>query len=164
MRTAMLSLAFFLVSACAGSNPLQPDVPFRAIGVGGKQSASSGVLVIRTAAEWEPFLRETSLRAPSGNPDDPLPAVDFSSEMVVALFLGQRPTTGYRISVDRVTREGSGLQIAAVERPNARQPIEPRRPRWRQHAPAQQPHTTRGEICNQRLHGAPCHQHAAVRF
>lgn len=36
-------------------------------------------------------------------PPPPLPEVDFSSEMVLAVVLGERPTGGYRVEIESIT-------------------------------------------------------------
>jgi len=48
--------------------------------------------VARTPEEWETLWRR---HAPDRRP----PAVDFSREMVVAVFLGSRPTAGFSVEV-----------------------------------------------------------------
>jgi PrcB C-terminal len=52
----------------------------------------------RTAAEWTTLWKKH-------NVDKPLPRVDFSKEMVVAVFMGSRPTAGFSVEI-----------VAAVER------------------------------------------------
>ena len=49
------------------------------------------------------------MRAPSAPP--PPPSVDFSRDMVVALFMGERPTGGYAIEVTQIERTDAGLSI-----------------------------------------------------
>jgi len=50
----------------------------------------------------------------------PPPAVDFTTEMVVALFLGERPTGGYEIEVTQVERTDRGLAVRfRVKKPDA---------------------------------------------
>jgi protease stability complex PrcB-like protein len=39
------------------------------------------------------------------------PPVDFSRDMVVALFMGERPTGGFAIEVTRIERTDSGLSV-----------------------------------------------------
>lgn len=51
--------------------------------------------VARTPQEWAALWR---LHAP----DRPLPAVDFSQDMVVAIFLGSRPSAGYSVEITGV--------------------------------------------------------------
>ena len=41
----------------------------------------------------------------------PPPSVDFSRDMVVALFMGDRPTGGYAIEVTRIERTDASLSI-----------------------------------------------------
>jgi hypothetical protein len=101
------------IAACG--SPIAPDTSFRVIGHGGGFNAAATTGVVNDAAAWTAFIRDSGLRAPSFNPDDPIPAVDFSSETAVALALGQRPTGGYQIRVERVSREGSTLLVQASE-------------------------------------------------
>ncbi len=49
-------------------------------------------VVVRTEAEWTRLWQQHS-------PDRKRPAVDFSKEMVVGVFMGSRPTAGYNVSV-----------------------------------------------------------------
>jgi hypothetical protein len=119
MRAAVVIAVCFLLPACAAS-PTAPDISFRLIGHGGiptdmRPGEPSGV-VIRESGAWSDFVRRSGLRAPSFNPDDPIPSINFSSEMALALLLGQRPTTGYQIRIGRITqRDSDTLVVAAVE-------------------------------------------------
>jgi hypothetical protein len=121
MRSNILGLTVLLViAACGANNPVQPDVPFRVIGVAdlpGIPVLSPSVTAIRSSGEWEAFVQQSGLRAPSWNPDDPLPEINFSSEMAIVVRLGTRPTTGFRIDVQRVTRDGSELVVHVTEMP-----------------------------------------------
>jgi hypothetical protein len=60
-------------------------------------------VVARTPQEWAALWRMHA-------PDRPLPAVDFSQEMVVAIFLGSRPTAGYSVEIAGV-REANGAAV-----------------------------------------------------
>jgi hypothetical protein len=46
----------------------------------------------RTAAEWAALWKAHTF-------DRPLPAVDFSREMVVGVFMGSRPTAGFALEI-----------------------------------------------------------------
>jgi len=48
--------------------------------------------VVKTAAAWKQLWQQHA-------PDRPLPAVDFTKEMVVGVFLGSRPTAGYSLEI-----------------------------------------------------------------
>lgn len=80
---------------------------------------SSGVLsetpVVRTAttqAEWETLWSEH--QAIVSSPDDP-PEVDFTSQMVIAVFDQERPTGGYSIEIQNITA-GEGATNVFTER------------------------------------------------
>jgi len=65
-------------------------------------------VAIRTRDEWVAFwARHTraQVQPPSA------PPVDFSREMVVGIFLGERATGGYEIEITKVERAGSELRI-----------------------------------------------------
>ena len=65
-----------------------------------------GFHVIRTRAEWT-ALWPAPLAAP---------AVDFSREMILVAFAGEKPTAGHALMLDRITREGDTLHVALEER------------------------------------------------
>lgn len=65
-----------------------------------------GFHVIRTRAEWvalwpAPFVA---------------PTVDFSREMILVAFAGEKRTAGHALTLDRITREGDTLHVALEER------------------------------------------------
>ena len=71
----------------------------------GEQSNVDGArqVVVRTEAEWTTLWRQHT-------PDRQPPAVDFSKDMIVGLFMGSRPTAGYNISiVSTFTKDGTVL-------------------------------------------------------
>jgi hypothetical protein len=54
----------------------------------------------RTEAEWTTLWKKHNF-------DKPVPRVDFSTEMVVAVFMGSRPTAGFSVAiVSAAEREG----------------------------------------------------------
>ena len=66
--------------------------------------------VARTREEW------AGLWARHVGPSAAPPPVDFSAEMVVAVFAGERPTTGYGLEVTQVLSTDRGLQVMYRER------------------------------------------------
>lgn len=64
--------------------------------------------VIRTQAEW------AALWKAHGQPEPPV-AVDFSREMVAAVFLGTRATGGYSVQIVGTRRSGDALVIEYTE-------------------------------------------------
>jgi len=65
--------------------------------------------VARAAEEWA-----TLWRAHAG--DRPSPRVDFSTTMVLAVFLGSRPSSGYSVEVVSTRAVGNGLVVTWSER------------------------------------------------
>ena len=76
--------------------------PFRDLDKGTQSFVDEGRQVVaRTAAEWSTLWRRHS-------PDRLQPAVDFTQEMVVGVFLGSRPTAGYALEI-------AGVEVGAGE-------------------------------------------------
>ena len=63
---------------------------------------------VRSAAEWSALWK-------THDPAAPLPAVDFSREMIVAVFLGSRPTAGYAVEIVRAVGNSASLVVEYVE-------------------------------------------------
>lgn len=75
---------------------------------------SSGVeqarqVVVRSADEWTKLWREHA-------GDKPAPKVDFANRMVVAVFLGSRPSAGYAAEIVGTRADGTGLVVEWRER------------------------------------------------
>jgi len=61
-------------------------------------------VVVRTEAEWTTLWQQHA-------PGQPRPAVDFSKEMVVGVFMGSRPNAGFSTAVVSATAAPSGALI-----------------------------------------------------
>jgi hypothetical protein len=59
---------------------------------------------VKTESAWKQLWQQHS-------PDRPRPAVDFTKEMVVAVFLGSRPTAGYRVEIASATETNGALVV-----------------------------------------------------
>jgi hypothetical protein len=68
--------------------------------------------VVRDPAAWSALWQ--NIHAPM-TPVPPLPAVDFSQEMVVAAGLGNRSTGGYDVLLAHAAEDATGLQIEVIE-------------------------------------------------
>ena len=78
------------------------------------QGSSSGVdapreVVVRSPAEWAALWKAHA--APQT-----APVVDFSTNVVAAVFLGTRPTAGFRVDIVGARREADVLVIEYAER------------------------------------------------
>jgi len=82
----------------------------RTIGKGPTSDIESArQMVIRTPAEWQMVWQA---HAPA---DRQLPTVDFAREIVLAVFLGQRPTAGYGVEIVRTINANGTLIVDYVE-------------------------------------------------
>jgi hypothetical protein len=110
-----MMLAFVLVVAAqagAGGAPLsrQPSsMPLTTLD-GGTLSGidEPGEIVVRTPAQWTRLWREHA-------PERERPAVDFDRFVVLAVFMGARPTAGWSIRiVSVVAADGDGVEVVAT--------------------------------------------------
>ena len=65
--------------------------------------------VARTAGEWTALWRDHAGAAPA-------PKIDFNKRMVVAVFLGSRPSAGYAVEITGTRADGAGLVVLWTER------------------------------------------------
>ena len=71
-----------------------------------------GSLVIKSQGEWEEFW----IRLHEGSDPIPLlPEVNFDSEIVVAVFMGEKSSGGYEISIEKIIEKDSELVISIRE-------------------------------------------------
>jgi hypothetical protein len=68
-----------------------------------------GLLVVRDAGTWADLWRRLS-----GDEGDP-PAVDWTTEMVVLVALGMRPSGGYAVEVEAVSAIDGGIEVRTRE-------------------------------------------------
>ncbi len=105
------------IGACSAAQPAGGQtVSFTTI----DQGTQSGVrqrksLVIKSAEEWESLLQ--THRMPHGSAASGAP-IDFNREMVVAVFMGEKPSGGYGIAITRIEAdyENQQLHITVRER------------------------------------------------
>ena len=65
-------------------------------------------VLVRTDAEWTKLWQQHS-------PDRPKPAVDFSKEMVIGVFMGSRPNAGFSTAVTTTTTGNGALIVKYTE-------------------------------------------------
>lgn len=66
--------------------------------------------IVRTPEQWAALWRRHS--GPSAAP----PSVDFAAEMVIGVFAGERPATGYEVEITRVLGTDHGLRVSYRQR------------------------------------------------
>jgi hypothetical protein len=98
--TTILYSSLLMIACSTESMSTLEQVPFVTLDKG----FTSGLrarkfVVIRTADEWKELW---SSHVSGSVPQKALPSVDFSTEMVVAGFLGEKMTGGYSVNITKV--------------------------------------------------------------
>lgn len=102
-------MLFFLA---LGNNP--KEIQFEYIKNLGFFYPEKGVKVFKSYLEFEEFYKSNSnflldsIELPKIN-------VDFNKEILIGIFLGQRPTSGYSINLEKVLLENKKIVIYAKE-------------------------------------------------
>ena len=65
-------------------------------------------ILVRTEAEWTKLWNQHA-------PDHPKPAVDFSKEMIVAVFMGSRPNAGFSTTITSAMAANGALVVRYKE-------------------------------------------------
>ena len=88
---------------------LQTVVPIRSLDKGiTSQIDSARQVIVRSDAEWSALWSQHA-------GDRARPAVDFSKEMVIAVFLSTRPTAGFSVEIVGVREEGAAVAVSYRE-------------------------------------------------
>ena len=81
------------------------DVSFKPIDSGTHSGVGDSFQIAVTSKEkWEALWKEH-------RPGEEVPAVDFDSESVLAVFLGQRPTSGYSAEILSVRAKDASVRV-----------------------------------------------------
>jgi hypothetical protein len=107
-RNSLLLITLLLLAGCDAFQDADP-YPYEVL----VQGTQSGITtpteeIIDSKTEWEQFWqRHTSVQVPPPS----LPQVDFASSVLVALYGGNRPSSGYSITIVAVTEKDSDVRI-----------------------------------------------------
>src|SRR4030095_2763552 len=83
--------------AAQGSSKSQSPIPFQTVARGSRSGIRESLqTVARSQSEWEALWQKHG--SAQSNPPS-LPPVDFGNEIVVAIFLGEKPSGGYGIEI-----------------------------------------------------------------
>jgi hypothetical protein len=106
--------AFLLITGCADSEIGQP-VPFQTVDQGSVfvsgMTVTAGIYVVRTEAKWSEFW--SAVKA-SYYPEPPLPPVNFSEKVVIAVVDSVQTTGGYSITITHLQKSATGVEVHAV--------------------------------------------------
>ncbi len=115
-RLTLLFLAGSLAAPCSSAVSAAPPATtsLRTVARGTQSpAAASSRQVIRDKAAWS-RLWTTQLR-PEGSEAETPPAVDFSREMVLAVFQGQKSSGGYAVTILSAKEEKGALLVTVRE-------------------------------------------------
>ena len=110
LRHAAL-LCGVLLCACAQPQPETPDpnIPFRVIGEGHDSVITLAKnLSIQTSTEFNELWR-----VHDGGRNPP-PKIDFTTQQVLGIFLGQKYTGGYAVSINRIESSNGQTNVYVV--------------------------------------------------
>jgi hypothetical protein len=92
MIALAIALAALLQTSPPAKTPAAPVAPMT-LDKGDQSNVDDAKqAVVRTEAEWAKLWNQHS-------PDHQRPAVDFSRQMVIGVFMGSRPTAGFSIDI-----------------------------------------------------------------
>ena len=106
MRTIPILVLASLSVACMGPGPAE-ELPITRL--------AKGQHSLQTEQQFEVITGQSQFRHLWSRFDAGVPpALDFTRETAIAVFMGERPTGGYAIHVDAVTRSDGGLLVDVV--------------------------------------------------
>lgn len=95
-------------------NPVGPVYSGRSTCLQGTRLADKVRLVIRDRDAWLDLWKRMFSTDPSNSPGPPLAPwaeIDFSREMLVVAAMGQRPTSGYCIFIDKAYEQNDRIEV-----------------------------------------------------
>jgi hypothetical protein len=105
MLTVALVAALVQPPAPAATASTTTVASMKTIDKGDQSNMDDGRQVaVKTEADWKALWQQHS-------PDRPRPAVDFTKEIVLGVFLGSRPTAGYGLEIVGTTETGGTLVV-----------------------------------------------------
>ncbi|MGH7773412.1 MAG: protease complex subunit PrcB family protein [Candidatus Binatia bacterium] len=116
---AVLIFVLGLVGTLAHLNCGSPALTQTSVPVSTLQKGNfSGVrealqIVIRTQGEWDDLWKRHSSNQAGPTPT---PSINFATEMVVGLFVGEKSTGGYEVEITRAERRNSRLYLYYLEK------------------------------------------------
>jgi len=119
INLAALISTLCAVNGCVAQAPLPPALNQMTIPVTTIQNGNfSGIreplqVVVRTQDQWNNLWKK---HASIQSPPSPPPGVNFTTEMVVGLFAGEKTTGGYELEITRAELKDSTLYIYYVEK------------------------------------------------
>ena len=108
-RAGWVGVAATAIVVCALTAVAAGQGAMRTIDKGAQSNVDDRLTATaRTEPEWTALWKKHNF-------DKPVPSVDFSKEMVVAVFMGSRPTAGFAVEITSVAERNGKLVVAYKE-------------------------------------------------
>ncbi len=110
-----------MLSACGGTTQAEnTSIAFATVDADNYSGiAAAKTTVVKDASAWSALWSEHKKNM---MPPPALPAIDFSRQMVLGVFLGERPNGCYTVQIEKVTRADKKLTVEyreGIPPPNA---------------------------------------------
>jgi protease stability complex PrcB-like protein len=114
--TAQLSTSISLLLRVSATEPFDKSttrVPFKTIAKGVRSGIREPSQIgIRSQSDWLKLWRQ---HGSTSTTPAPVPNIDFDKEIVVAVFLGERPTGGYAVEISSAEVTDASLTVFVKE-------------------------------------------------
>ncbi|MBT4541311.1 protease complex subunit PrcB family protein [Candidatus Woesearchaeota archaeon] len=108
--TILLLISILLISSCSDQK-----LTFETIHIkNSKGHEEKENYVIKNSLEWNNLLDVVSPLRLYINPD--LPDINFEEEMVIAVFQGSQPSSGYSIEITKIIEKDNSIEIIVKEK------------------------------------------------
>lgn len=105
-----IAMATVLLAALGVAGAARSELTMEKVAAGERSNIAVALeVVVRTEAEWQQLWNEHA-------PRQPIPKVDFAARMIVGVFLGTRPTSGFGVQIVEVGELQDALRVKYTER------------------------------------------------
>ncbi len=111
----MKNLGWFLVALC-GCSSQNLILTYEPVLVGGLHCPTAQNIVFQDATTWQQFWLTYCNAFDDKGSILPPPAIDFKKHTLVGVFLGQRPTGGYAVTINQIKKTKKELLVSYAER------------------------------------------------
>ena len=119
VRYFFILFPLFALLSCAISDSVatideetgdNPNVSFNILSKGSYSNVSlANQFVIRNLKDWQRSWQIHNL-----DPNQPMPAVNFDNDFVLAVFAGQQPSGGYSVGISKIARKDNNLYVSVT--------------------------------------------------
>ncbi len=119
MKTKLLAIAILCCVACTTAFA-QTEIKFTTLFQHSQSSHEQKKnYVIRSQVDWQKLWQQMQAAAfvpRDARTDSLLNKIDFSKQMIIAVFQGQKPSGGYGITITKLVRIGNRLEVFIEEK------------------------------------------------